>query len=66
MDLYYVHYEVDIEGQHEVHKDSCFRLANDKTYLGYYSNAKEAIAKAKTIYANSDGCYHCCRDAHTR
>lgn len=65
MDLYYVHDGVDNEGQHEVHKDSCFKLPNDKTYLGYYSNSKDAVAKAKTIYINSDGCCHCCKDADT-
>ena len=65
MDLYYVHDGVDNKGQHEVHKYSCSWLPNDKTFLGYYSNSKEAVAKAKTIYTNSDGCCHCCQDADT-
>lgn len=64
MNHYYVHDDVDENGQHEVHNDNCFRLPKDKSYLGYYSNSKEAVEKAKTIYSNSDGCYHCCRDSH--
>ena len=52
MNLYYVHDGVDNKGQHEVHKDSCSWLPEDKTYLGYYLNSKDAVAKAKTIYIN--------------
>jgi len=53
-------------GDHEVHKDGCawLVLAVRKTYLGYFTNCKEAIAKAKTVYAQVDGCAYCCKECH--
>lgn len=51
---------------HEVHTDDCPWLpsSSNREYLGYYSNCSDALKKAKTIYANSDGCAICCSSCH--
>ncbi len=53
-----------VSGYHEVHRNTCLllALAKSKTYLGYYLNYKDAIAKAKAIYAKVAGCASCCRE----
>lgn len=53
-------------GDHEVHKDGCewLAMAKSKIYLGYFTNCKDAIAKAKTVYARVDGCAYCCKECH--
>ncbi|HCS37989.1 MAG TPA: hypothetical protein DIW44_00180 [Anaerolineaceae bacterium] len=66
MDQYYVNDDAQTKGEHEVHRESCSYLPKNKTYVGTFSNCKEAIAKAKTIYTNVDGCYFCIPDCHTR
>ena len=35
-----------------------------KQYVGYYANEVEAVAQAKKIYSDADGCAICCPDAH--
>ena len=51
---------------HEVHtEDHALRLGiKSKSYLGYFSNEIDAVAKAKTIYWDADGCAVCCPKAH--
>ena len=51
---------------HEVHTETHAKELGitDKTYLGIYSSCHGAIAKAKTIYSNADGCANCCPDCH--
>ena len=63
---YYVNDHAQINGDHEVHKQSCtwLALAKSKTFLGYYNNCRDAVAKAKTIYAKADGCVDCCPECH--
>jgi hypothetical protein len=53
-------------GDHEVHVSTCtwFPLIKSKTYLGEYSSCSGAVAKAKTIYASSDGCAIFCSACH--
>lgn len=65
MKRYYVHKDIDIQGQHEVHSEDCAWLPNDRLYLGYFTDGKDAVKKAKEIYSNSDGCFYCCKEAHT-
>lgn len=51
---------------HEVHtEEHAKRLGiRSKTYVGYFSNEIDAVAKAKTIYRDADGCATCCPRAH--
>ncbi|MCH5197352.1 MAG: hypothetical protein J1E34_00470 [Oscillospiraceae bacterium] len=36
----------------------------DTIYLGYFASEIDAVAKAKTIYTDADGCRVCCPFAH--
>ena len=51
---------------HEVHtKEHAAQLGiRSKQYVGYYANEVEAVAQAKKIYSDADGCAICCPDAH--
>ena len=53
-------------GDYEVHKDGCswLALAKSKSYLGYFTNCKDAIVKAKTTYNQVDGCAYCCKECN--
>lgn len=51
---------------HEVHtkehaEQLCIRSAQ---YVGYFANEVEAVAQAKKIYSDADGCATCCPKAH--
>jgi len=51
---------------HEVHTEA---HANElgiysKQYVGCFSNEIDAVAQAKKIYADADGCATCCPKAH--
>ena len=52
---------------HEVHKEGChlLPLITSKTPLGEHPNCASAVAAAKKIYPNSDGCIHCIPECHT-
>lgn len=51
---------------HEVHtKEHVEQLSiHNTTYVGYFSDEIQAVAKAKQIYADADGCAICCPKAH--
>lgn len=51
---------------HEVHTKKHALELNIKLYtsLGICKDAKEAVTKAKKIYADADGCKTCCPEAH--
>lgn len=64
---YYVNKNAQSNGDHEVHEESCFRLPDEtnRIYLGYFSNCKPAVEKAKKYYSKVDGCYYCSEECHT-
>lgn len=68
MDHYYVNDNDQPSGEHEVHKNTCIYFSKivSKTELGYYTNCREAVLKARTFYTNVDGCAYCCPECHTR
>ena len=51
---------------HEVHtKEHAEQLRiRSTTYVGYFSDEIHAVAQAKTIYSDADGCATCCPKAH--
>lgn len=65
---YYVNDIAQSDGYHEVHSEDCSFVpnVNNRTYLGYFNNCKDAVKKAKNTYLKSDGCFWCCRPCHTR
>lgn len=66
MDNYCVNNNAQSTGEHEVHKEGCFKYPSNKTDLGSFSNCHGAVKKAKEYYSDVDGCKHCCPDCHTR
>lgn len=68
----YKHYYVNKDAtknpnyDHEVHTEDCPWLpsAENRIYLGFYSDCKYAVEKAKEYYLYVDGCYTCCRECH--
>jgi hypothetical protein len=54
------------DGEHEVHTGNCSFLpkTENRTYLGIFTDCKEAIVEAKKIYKKVDGCYYCCEKCH--
>lgn len=66
MPQYYVNREdfFNPSHNHEVHKSTCSFKSNNSIYLGEYSNAVPAVAKAKQTYRDADGCATCCPEAH--
>ena len=67
MAKYYVNDEAQSSsGDHEVHVSNCswLPLVKSKTYLGDYLYCSTAVAKAKEIYPNADGCEKCSPDCH--
>lgn len=67
MERYYINNNKDINGNNEVHKESCYwlSLVEDKTYLGYFKDGIEAVTKARNSSIKANGCIHCCLEAHT-
>lgn len=65
---YYLNKNAQPSGEHEVHKDGCHRMPElqNRIYLGYFLNAKDAVREARKYFENVDGCYYCSEDAHRR
>jgi hypothetical protein len=63
---YYVNKNVQSNGDHEVHTQSCSWLpeVDNRIFLGEFDNCKVAVLKAKDYYTQVDGCYHCSNDCH--
>ena len=68
MAYYYVNQNAQPTGEHEVHKAGCEYLKKvvKRLTLGDFSNCHDAVREAKKHYANSDGCYYCCNECHTK
>jgi hypothetical protein len=65
---YYVHTELDENGDNEVHKASCFKLPSEKnrTDLGEFDSCVDAVKEAKKTYpTTANGCVHCSKECHT-
>ena len=65
---YYFNSSADDKGNHEVHTRDCSWLPNinNRVYIGYYSNCKDAISAAKNQHPSKsfDGCFWCCRNCN--
>lgn len=66
MPFYYVNQNEQPTGEHEVHKEECFRMPElkNRIYLGYFLNANEAVKEARKYFNKVDGCYYCANEAH--
>ena len=67
MASYSVNDNAQSNGDHEVHESGCYwlGLAKSTTYLGNFTSCDPAVAAAKRIYRQSNGCAHCSPNCHT-
>jgi hypothetical protein len=67
MAYYYVNQNEQANGDHEVHERDCYWLPSEENrlYLGWFSNCREAVTAAKQYYRRCNGCWHCSRSCHT-
>lgn len=67
MTCYIVNRNAQSTGEHEVHTENCTRLPDldHQVPLGSHDSCGPAVTKAKSIYANVDGCAYCCPDCNT-
>ena len=68
---YYLNFNAQSNGDHEVHKETCpyyykYKFGFNFELLGAFNNELEAIRRAKIKHPNFriDGCAYCCPNAH--
>ena len=68
MPKYYVNKNEQSNGDHEVHKESCEYLPEEKNRisLGEFENCKEAIRRARMFYEQVNGYVYCSKEWHTK
>lgn len=68
MAKYYLNKNAQPTGEREIHKDGCLKLpdVNNRIYLGFFTNCKDALNEAKKIYPDVDGCYYCSNQCHKK
>jgi len=66
MPVYYVNRNAQPTGEHEVHKEGCYRMPElqNRIYLRYFLNANDAVREARKYFNKVDGCYYCSPEAH--
>lgn len=67
MDVYHINNTAQLNGDHEVHKSGCYWLARatNTTSLGYHYGCASAVAQARTIWLQVNGCATCAPACHT-
>ena len=65
MDYYFLNNKPQSNGDHEVHKEDCQHLPEDRTYLGFFASCNEAVAEAQKKHPQSNGCKVCAYSCHT-
>jgi hypothetical protein len=67
MASYYMNKNSQSNGDNEVHKQGCSWMPKpeNRLYLGDFTSCHGAVAKAKTIDSDADGCKHCSPACHT-
>lgn len=67
MARYYVNDNAQNNGDHEVHEEACSFLpsAINRTYLGSFTNCRDAVREAKKRHSKVNGCFYCSNSCHT-
>ncbi len=69
MPEYYLKQEPDAHGFYEMHHILCPYLETVDldafVYVGRFNSCHKALAAAKVIYENADGCRRCASSCHT-
>lgn len=70
---YYLNLNAQMNGDHEIHKETChycnsFMQGDNFELLGLFSNEIDALsyAKNKYPYMKIDGCAYCCPNIHKK
>lgn len=70
MSKYYVNNQSTYpsSGEHEVHKEGCFWMPSNRTYIGEFYNETDAVRSCQNSNPTLkiDGCKYCCPNAHTK
>jgi hypothetical protein len=68
MDYYYISKKTQFNGEHEIHKLSCYRLPaeGDRILLGYLNSGKEAMKKGLELFPKVNACFNCCNEYHSK
>ena len=63
---FYVNKQAQPNGDHEVHRENCYRLPSldNRLYLGDFYSSVHALREARKYYPKADGCYYCCSEIH--
>ena len=68
---YYLNLNAQVNGDHEIHKESClyyymYKTGNNFEHLGSFDNDYSALNYAKNKHPNLkiDGCSYCCPSIH--
>lgn len=65
---YLINKNKDSNGNNEVHTSNCAYKPSisNQVSLGWFANENQAVKYAKQNgWPDADGCYYCCRNAHT-
>jgi hypothetical protein len=65
MALYYVNNNAQPNGDHEVHREGCNYMPNNRTNLGNHLSCHSAVAQARRTYRTANGCRYCATECHT-
>lgn len=65
---YFVNKEAQPSGDHEVHTSMCRYLpaSHHREYLGAFGDCATAIAAARVLFRQVNGCVHCAAPCHTQ
>ena len=68
MPHFYVSKQAQPNGDHEVHQYGCTFIPRpeNRLHLGEYTGCHQAVAAARRYYLQSNGCFSCAPDCHTR
>jgi hypothetical protein len=66
--MYYVNDRAQANGDHEVHDHYCqyLPLLPNRTYLGEFSNCRDAVIEATKHHRQVNGCKTCSSECHTQ
>lgn len=67
MPCYIVNKNAQSSGDHEVHREGCDTLPHldNQLPLGSHDTCESAVAMAKTIFPQADGCARCSPECNT-